>query len=143
MRTRTTGARVGATAFAMALAASGITACGSTEAPAAPQAHLEITSSDSSKVVTVDATEGAEATLKSPYADDGAVDIEVESVDVDEVELGTSEDMAPEGDAGGINLNDLQSRFTATKGEDVTFSTPTMDAGTTWTVTVEDGPAPS
>ena len=142
MRTRTTGLRASATTLAIAVIASGVAACGGEpESPA--ESHLSITASDSSEVVTLDASEGAEATLESPYADDGSVDIEIESVDGEEVELGTSQELAPEGKTGGINLTDLQSRFTATKGEDVTFSTPTMDAGTTWTVTVEDGPAPS
>lgn len=143
MRTRTTGTRAAATALAIALVASGIAACGSEGEPAATEAHLEITSSDSSDVVTVDAAEGAEATLESTYAGDGTVDVEVETVDGEEVGFRTSERMAPEGETGGINLNDLETRFTATKGDEVTFSTPTMDGGTTWTATVEDGPAPS
>ncbi len=142
MRTRTSGVRATATALAVAVVASGVAACG-TEEPAAPKAHLEITSSSSPDVVTVDATEGAEVTLESSYLSDGSMDVEVESVDGDEVEISTGERLAPEGDTGGINLNDLQSRFTATKGGELQIATPTMDGGSQWTITVEPGPAPS
>lgn len=103
--------------------------------------HLEITASDSPDVVRIDATEGASATIANSLV--GDFDVEVRSVDGDDVEFSTGEDMAPEGETGGINLTDTRSDFTATKGEDVKFSTPTTDAGTTWTVTLEDGPTPS
>lgn len=143
MRTRTMGVRAAATALAVTVVAGGVAACGSEDEPAAPEAHLQIIASDSSEVVTVDATEGSEATLDTPYADDGGVDIEVGAVDGDEVELTTGEDMTPVGENGGINLRDLASRFTVTKGDELEMSTPTMDGSTRFTVTVEDGPAPS
>lgn len=142
MRTRTSGVRATATALAIAVVASGVAACAGEE-PAAPEAHLEITTSRSSDVVTVNATEGSETTLSSPYLGDDGVDLEVESVDGDEIEIGTSESLSPVNEGGGINLNDLQSEFTATKGEELQIATPTTDGGERWTITVEPGPAPS
>ena len=103
--------------------------------------HLEITASDSPDVVRIDAAEGASATIANDLV--GDFDVEVRSVDGEDVEFSTGEDMAPEGETGGINLRDTRSEFTVTKGGDVKFSTPTMDAGTTWTATLEDGAAPS
>ena len=142
MRTRTSGVRATATALAIAVVASGVAACAGEE-PAAPEAHLEITTSNSSDVVTVDAAEGAGTTLESPYLGDGSMEVEVESVDGDEVEISTSEQLSPEGETGGINLIDLQSDFTVTKGDELRIATPTMDGGERWTITVEAGPTPS
>lgn len=119
-----------------------LTACGGDQSTGEDATmHLEITASDSQDVVRIDATEGASATIANRLV--GDFDVEVESVEGDSVEFSTSEDMAPEGKTGGINLNDTRSDFTVERGADVKFSTPTMDAGTTWTATVEDGPAPS
>ena len=103
--------------------------------------HLVITASDSPDVVRVDATEGTSTTIANSLV--GDFDVEVESVDGDAVEFSTSEDMAPEGKTGGINLNDTRRDFAVAKGDEVKFSTPTTDGGTTWTATLEEGPAPS
>lgn len=126
-----------ATTLALLLSA-GVTGCSSSEDP--PTAHLAIVSSDSPDTVTIDATEGATETLQG--AMDITVEVEVVSVEDDEVELSTSESLAPAGETGGMNLNELRSEFTATAGEELQFSTPTTDGGTTWTTTLEEGPAP-
>ncbi|WP_435201142.1 hypothetical protein [Janibacter sp. GS2] len=103
--------------------------------------HLRITASDSEDAVRINATEGATATIPSSAV--GDVDVEVQSIDGSTVVFATGEAMAPEGKTGGINLNDTRSDFSVTKGTSVQFSTPTTDASTTWTATLEDGPAPS
>lgn len=141
MRARTTGTRASVASLVVALTAIGIGACGDEEEPPTAETHLSIASSDSPGTVTLDATEGQETTVSSPV--EGDVDVVVEEVDGDEIEFSTSERMAPEGETGGINLMDPQTRFTVTKGEPTTFSTPTTDGGTTWTVTLENGPTPS
>lgn len=52
------------------------------------------------------------------------------------VEFRTSEQMAPAGDSGGVNLNDLQSSFTVSTEKPVEFSTASMDGGISYTVTL-------
>lgn len=123
-----------------ALASLTLAACGNLSGGDAPR-HLSIASSDADETVAIDAVSGADATLPNHFGDD--IHVEVTSVDSDSVELSTSTDLAPEGETGGINLNDLSSSFTVDAGEELKVSTPTMDAGTTWTLTLEEGPAPS
>lgn len=118
-----------------------LTACSGSSPDKDATMHLKITASDSPDVAQVDATEGASTTLANTLI--GDVEVEVDSVDGDAIEFTTSEDMAPEGKTGGINLSDTRSDFAVKQGQEVEFSTPTMDAGTTWTATLEDGPAPS
>lgn len=61
----------------------------------------------------------------------GEVTVTVVDIDDDEIELETSRKMAPESDGGGIDLNDLETRFTLVRGGSTEFSTDTLDAGTT------------
>ncbi len=65
------------------------------------------------------------------------VTITVEEVDGDEVELVTSEDLAPRLPDGGANHVDLRSEFSVERGGSVAFTTPSLDAGTTVTVAAD------
>ncbi|MFC7505770.1 hypothetical protein ACOACQ_09395 [Nocardioides sp. CPCC 206347] len=60
--------------------------------------------------------------------------ITVVKIDDDKIRLETSRKMAPRGDGGGINLNDTTDEFSLDRADQVEFSTPTTDAGTTVTV---------
>lgn len=88
----------------------------------------------------VEATQGDTVTAKGQHAD---VDVTFTSVSPDEVTLETSDKMAPEGATGGINLNDTRTDFTVTADAPLTFSTPSMDGGTTWVVTIGDAASPT
>lgn len=140
MTARGTRSRRGATALALASIVALLVGCGGDE-----PMHVQITSSTynglhpesggKSATVGVDAVEG-ESTVLDPHFGDG-VTATITSVDGDEVELSTSTDLlSEEGDS-------LTTEFTVKQGPGVTFSTPTMDAGTRWTATLKDGPAPS
>lgn len=137
MRTRRTGPRRAAAAIALAPVAALLVGCGG---PDGEPMHVTITSSSSSTFL-VDATEGESVVLDDGIGDD--VEVTIESVDDDEVELSTSTDLSPVNEGGGISLHpeDLVSDFTVTKGDELRFATPTTDAGTMWTATLEDGPA--
>lgn len=65
----------------------------------------------------------------------GEVTVTVVDIDDDEIDLETSRKMAPESDGGGIDLNDLETRFSLDRGQSTEFSTDTLDAGTTVQVT--------
>ena len=81
----------------------------------------------------VEATEGESITAEGEYDD---VEVTFTSVTEDEVEFDTSEPMAPKGDEGGIDLDDTRTSFTVESGSRLEFSTPSMDSGTTWLVTI-------
>ncbi|WP_068266351.1 hypothetical protein [Janibacter limosus] len=97
--------------------------------------------SSSDPVTTrVEATKGHTVTAKGQHED---VDVTFTSVSPQEVTLETSDTMAPEGKTGGINLNDTRTDFTVTAGAPLKFSTPSMDGGTTWVVTIGDAASPT
>lgn len=58
------------------------------------------------------------------------VTVTVLALHADRIELGTSDDLAPEGGLGGADHNDLSTTFELRRGGSVEFSTPTLDAGT-------------
>jgi len=64
----------------------------------------------------------------------GDLTITVVAVDDDGIRVRTSEPMAPHGDGGGISLRSDDDEFELPRGGEVSFSTPTMDAGTTVTL---------
>ena len=82
--------------------------------------------------MTVDVTKGASV----PFT--GHVDFDITFTDVDEdsVELTTSEPMSPRGEGGGLSLADTETEFTVERGETLRFSTPTMDGGMHYEVTL-------
>lgn len=84
------------------------------------------------KITTVDATKGASV----PFT--GHVDFDITFTDVDEdsVEFTTSEPMSPRGEGGGLSLSDTETEFTVERGETLRFSTPTMDSGMHYEVTL-------
>ncbi|WP_068266360.1 hypothetical protein [Janibacter limosus] len=84
------------------------------------------------KTTTIDATKGASV----PFT--GFVDFEITFTDVgeDSVELTTSEPMSPRGESGGLHLRDTETEFTVERGETLRFSTPTMDGGMHYEVTL-------
>ncbi len=69
----------------------------------------------------------------------GGIDIEVVEVDGDEITIETSEEMAPQGDSGGVNLNELTDTFVVTPGSPAVFATATLDGGYDFEVRVDDG----
>lgn len=101
--------------------------------------HLHFEPNHDVEPATIPADLGRSSTISDPVVGDFTVT--VESVDSESVEFSTSEKMAPPGETDGINLNDLRAEFTVSRTEDAVFSTPTMDAGTTYTVSLVDGPA--
>lgn len=122
----------------LAMATSTACGAGGTEGggESAKPFHLRIDSASLDEPVKLFAKEGEETTIQDRYVDD--LTISVTTVSGESAEITTSQPMAPAGKTGGKNLNDLQTRFTVAKHEPVTFSTPTMDGGTKYTVTYED-----
>jgi hypothetical protein len=59
------------------------------------------------------------------------VTVTVLALNRNEIELGTSSDLAPESGLGGADHNRLRSTFDLRRDDAVEFSTPTLDAGTT------------
>jgi hypothetical protein len=82
---------------------------------------------------TLSAEEGASVSVPCPVG--GPVEVSVESVDGEGAVLRTDDDMAPEGETGGADLNDLTDRFELPAGDAVRFDTPTLDAGCGFEVT--------
>lgn len=82
------------------------------------------------ETVRVDTVEGDTATI------DGLT-VTFTSVAPDEVEVRTSQDMAPRTEEGGLSLLDLERDFTATTGAPALFSTASTDSGTHYTVTID------
>ena len=115
-----TGACSGAEEAPMTLTVSAQTWAGAPDADSAQES------------VTLPADEGESVEL--PLAQGER--LEVSGRDGERVELTTSVPMAPAGDGGGINLRDTRTDFSLAPGEPVEFSTPSMDSGTTWTITV-------
>lgn len=76
-----------------------------------------------------------DASLDLEYLGD-SMTLTVSRVSGTSVEFRTSEQMAPAGDSGGINLNDLQSSFTVRTETPVEFSTASLDGGISYTVTL-------
>lgn len=128
-----------AAALLLSLLAAPLTACGGDPGPVA----LEVTvqdwtgwSAEQPEPVrrSVELAEG-ESLSVTMLGDE--VTITVEDVDDDEVELVTSEELAPRNPGGGANLEDLRSEFTVERGGSVAFTTPSLDGGTTVTVVAD------
>lgn len=119
-----------------ALAVLALGACGGEEEPTGPARSpfvLRIESTSSPDRVKLDGVVGRSAT--APGGD--APQVSIEDISGEQVTISTSEEMAPEGDGGGVDLDDLRSTFTVARDQPVRFSTPTTDSGTTYTVTYE------
>lgn len=128
-----------AAALLLCLLAAPLTACGGESGPVA----LEVTvqdwtgwSREQPEPVrrSVELTEG-QSLVVTMLGDE--VTITVEDVDDEEVELRTSEALAPRTLDGGANHRDLRSDFTVQRGGSVAFTTPSLDAGTTVTVVAD------
>lgn len=65
--------------------------------------------------------------------------IRVMEVDDDSVVISTGAGMSPVNPGGGIDLTAAQHRFIVRAGTATRFATPSMDAGTTFTVRLRDG----
>lgn len=65
------------------------------------------------------------------------VTFEVVGIDDAEVTVSSDRELAPEGEGGGIDLNDLVDEATVTAGEETRLATPTMDAGYSYTLTLD------
>lgn len=63
------------------------------------------------------------------------VTVTVTSVDDDVIELETSKELARRNPGGGADHDDLTDDFTLDRGGSVAFTTPSLDGGTTVTVT--------
>lgn len=123
-----------------ALLLPALVGCGGSADPAAP-VELEVVVQDwtgwqeeqpspetRTEVVSADDTFTVLTTV-------GEITVTVVEIDDDRIELETSREMAPESDGGGIDLTDLETRFSLDRGGSTEFSTDTLDAGTTVTVT--------
>lgn len=64
------------------------------------------------------------------------VTIEVVEIGEDQIEIETSAQLAPEGETGGVNMNEADDDFTLERGESTRLSTPSEDGGTHITFTV-------
>ena len=84
----------------------------------------------------MDVSVGASMTITSVGGD---VVFRVTDVSGLEVAFTTSTGMAEQGTGGGLDLTKTRDRFTVTPGSPIQFGTPTMDAGTTFTVSVVVG----
>ncbi len=85
---------------------------------------------------SMDVSVGASMTITSVGGD---VVFRVTDVSGLEVAFTTSTGMAEQGTGGGLDLTKTRDRFTVTPGSPIQFGTPTMDAGTTFTVSVVVG----
>ncbi|UFU06457.1 hypothetical protein [Ruania halotolerans] len=83
-------------------------------------------------VQTVELSEGG--TFQVPTVG-GEVVFTVQSMTADRVRLRTDTELARGTDSGGTDLNDLDTRFELTPREPLELATPTMDGGTTITLT--------
>lgn len=61
---------------------------------------------------------------------------EVTEVDSGEITVSTDDDLAPEGETGGSNMNDLVDELTVVTGEETRAATPTLDGGYHYVLTL-------
>ena len=65
------------------------------------------------------------------------VTFEVVGVDGGRVEVSSDHKLAPQGETGGSNLNDLVHQVTVVPGDETVLRTPTLDAGYSYTLRLE------
>ncbi|MFB9312176.1 hypothetical protein [Nocardioides plantarum] len=128
------------------LAALGVVGCRSddsgTEGPG-PGGTLTIVSSDwngwdpehtpTPRTTTLPASVGSSVTVDSIGE---TLTFEVARVGGGEVAVSSSRELAPEGETGGSNLNDLVDEFTVERGAETVLDTPTLDGGYSYTFTL-------
>lgn len=103
------------------------------------QVHID--SSQESEPLVLEATVGTTLSISDPQV--GTFEVAIEAVKDDSVEFSTSELMSPEGDEGGINLNDPRYDFTVAIDEDVKFFAPVTGEGTAYTASLQDAQSES
>jgi hypothetical protein len=116
---------------------------GAAPGPSAPSYALTIVSTDwngwnpdhhpTPETTTLPVVVGASATVDSLGGD---ATFEVVAVDGDRVTVSSDQRLAPEGETGGSNLDDLVDEFTVVPGEETELDTPTLDAGYSYTLTL-------
>ncbi|QCW49572.1 hypothetical protein FE634_02575 [Nocardioides dongxiaopingii] len=85
------------------------------------------------EVTTLEVEVGATATVESVGEE---ITFEVTEVGDGEVEVSSDQRLAPSGESGGSNLNDLVEEFTVVTGEETSLATPTLDAGYSYLLTL-------
>ncbi|WP_134767780.1 hypothetical protein [Nocardioides sp. 1609] len=144
MRTTTPGLLV-----AVVLGSLALTGCaddggeGRRDGPPVPAQTLTIEASDwngwdsdhdsTPEITTLPVEVGATATVDS-IGD--RITFEITEVGDGEVEVSSDQQLAPSGETGGSNLNDLVEEFTVVTGEGTSLATPTLDAGYSYVVTL-------
>jgi len=137
-------ARIGLVGMLAAVLLPFLTACGDGDSDGgsegASDVDLEVTlqetsgwSSEQPKPTSSTVTVG-EGDSFDVHVLTGDLTITVLAVDDDGIRVRTSQPMAPLSDGGGISLRSDDDEFELSRGGEVSFSTPTMDAGTVVTL---------